>query len=300
MPIPRRALVALAILLLAIPLAGCAAGSPLQSRSSATQDLDVAVPADALPLRVRVEMFNGAIQVRAGDDATVSATVTTTGVGGTNSEAEADRQQIQVTLDANPDGTVLLRAVYQPNPNSPDNRSASAVVSVPARSDLDLRTSNGAVTVADVAGSIDVRTSNGGVTLADAKEGANVRTSNGSIEVAGGGLLDVETSNGRLTVYGTEATVRAVTSNADVTFEGTFSGGAQGLQTSNAPITVRLPASASFGLDASTSNSSITVDGFEIRTTGAATDDTLQGTVGSGGPSIVLRTSNAAIVVSAQ
>ena len=72
---------------------------------------------------VRVEMFNGPIEVRAGAAGRVSATVTTTGAGGSKAEAEADRAKIQVTLDANPDGSVLLRAVYQPNPGSPNNRA---------------------------------------------------------------------------------------------------------------------------------------------------------------------------------
>lgn len=296
----RRPLAILAALALALALAGCAAGTPLQARASSTETLSTSLPADAPEVRVRVEMFNGPIQVRAGAPGTVSATVTTTGVGATQGDAEADRRQILVTLDANPDGSVLLRAVYQPNPESPNNRAASAVVTVPAAAGLDLRTSNGAVTVADVAGAIDVRTSNGPVTLADATAGATVRTSNGAVEIAGSGLLDIETSNGRVTIYGTAATVRAVTSNGDVSFEGTFSASPQDLETSNGPIAVRLPAGSSFALDASTSNAKVTLDGFEIRTTGAASGDTLQGTVGDGGPSVTLRTSNAAIVVAAQ
>ena len=301
---PRRTRLPIATLLVALLVAlataGCTQGSPLQARATASETLQVAVPGDGWAVQVRVEMFNGPIQVRAGAEGEVSATVTTTGTGATQADAEADRQKIQVTLEANPDGTVLLRAVYQPNPSSPENRAAGAVVAVPAAAALDLRTSNGAVTSADVTGAIDVRTSNGPVTLADAPAGASVRTSNGTVEVAGGGLLDVESSNGRIRFFGNAATVRAVTSNADVTFEGTFSDGAQGLETSNGPISVRLPAGSSFGLDAQTSNGSVTLDGFEIRTSGASDDDTLQGRVGTGGPSIVLRTSNAAIVVAAE
>ena len=40
------------------------------------------------------------------------------------------------------------------------------------------------------------------------------------------------------------------------------------------------------------------VAGFDVRTTGASGGDTLQGTVGTGGPSITLRTSNKPIEVS--
>jgi hypothetical protein len=248
---------------------------------------------------VRVEMFNGTIEVKDGEPGKVTAEVKVTGVAATPGEADADRDKIAVTLDANPDGSVLLRAVYQPAPGSPDGRSASAVVEVPAGAGLDLRTSNGAVSVAGVGGAVDVRTSNGAVDLADVALGVTVRTSNGGVDVAGRGALDVETSNGRLLLRVTDGSGRAHTSNGDVTFEGSLGGAAQSLETSNGAITVTLPADASFGLDARTSNGKVALEGFTIRTTGAASGDALQGTVGSGAPSLTLRTSNGAIVVRA-
>jgi hypothetical protein len=294
-----RKLALLAALLVAVVSAGCIRGPLLQASSTASETLAVPVATGGAALRVRIEMFNGPVQVRAGARGEVTAVVTTTGVGATQGEAEVDRRAIAVTLDSNPDGTVLLRATYQPDPNSPGNRAAGAVVVVPGGADLDIRTSNGAVTVADAAGAIDVRTSNAGVTLAEASRGATVRTSNGAVEIAGGGLVDVEMANGRLTIRGTAASVRAVTSNGDLSFEGTFSPGPQDLATSNGSMTVRLPSGSAFALDAATSSGTVVVDGFEVRTTGAASRDTLQGTVGVGGPSIMLRTSNGAIVVSA-
>lgn len=301
MPAPRRPLAVLAALALAAAaVAGCAELSPFAVTASGAQSLEVAIPADAAAVAVRVEMFNGQIEVRAGDPGRVAAVVTTRGVGTSSAEAEADRAKIRVTLDANPDGSVLLRAVYQPNPASPNNRAASAVVEVPPAAALDLRTSNGEVRTRGVGGAVDVRTSNGAVTLADLGAGATVRTSNGPAEVAGSGLLDVETSNGRITIRGTGATVRAATSNADLSFEGTLADGAQQLETSNNPITLRLPASASFRLDAKTSNADVRLVGFSITTSGATSRGSLQGSVGTGGPSITLRTSNAAIVVSAE
>jgi len=301
MSVPRRPLAILAVLLLAAAAAaGCADVSPLAMTSTGTQTLEATIPSDAPAVTVRVEMFNGPIEVQAGAPGRVSAVVTTRGAGSSNADAEADRAKIQVTLDTNPDGSVLLRAVYQPSPSSPTNRAASAVVEAPPGAALDLRTSNGAVTTTGVVGTVDARTSNGAVTLADLGAGATVRTSNGAVEVAGSGLLDVETSNGRVTIRGTGATVRASSSNGDLSFEGTFSDGAQQLETSNNPIAVRLPADASFALDARTSNARVTLDGFSITTSGAASGATLQGAVGTGGPSITLRTSNAAIVVSAQ
>ncbi len=302
MPAPRRLPAALAALGVAVAVLGaCAGDGPFAIRSSGTQTLTTAVPAGASAVSVRVEMFNGPIEVRAGPAGKVSAVVTTTGAAGSKGEAEADRAKIQVTLDANPDGSVGLRAVYQPNPGSPSNRAASAVVEVPAAAALELRTSNGNVATTGVAGAIGVRTSNGAVRLAEVDGGATVQTSNKEVEIDGTGTYDVETSNAAIVLRGTGATVRASTSNATASFEGTFSDAAQDLETSNESIYVRLPAGSSFGFDAQTSGGAhVLVTGFDVRTTGAVGDSTLQGTVGAGGPSITLRTSNANIVVSAQ
>ncbi len=84
-------------------------------------------------------------------------------------------------------------------------------------------------------------------------------------------------------------------------FDGTFSDGPQSLETSNERIDLRLPAGASFAPRRVRPRATRTspLEGFDIRTTGAAGRDTLQGTVGSGGPSITLRTSSNPIAMSA-
>lgn len=282
--------------LAAVALAACDLAGPVTA--TGTQELETALPPGAPAVLVRVEMFNGPIEVRAGAAGTVSAEVTTTGVGGSKAEAEADRQRILVTLDANPDGTVLLRATYQPNPSSPNDRAASAVVTVPPDAALALTTSNGRVDVAGIGGAIEVTTSNEPVRLAEATGGVRVRTSNKEVEVDGRGAFDISTSNAAIVLRGEGATVRAGTSNASISFEGSLSDTAQSMETSNEAVYVLLPAGASFGIDAQTSGGGkVVVEGFTVRTTGAASDDTLQGTVGTGGPSITLRTSNAAIEV---
>lgn len=301
MPVFRRIVAGFAALLLVLSsLAACAADGPFTVTASGTQELDAAVGATAPDLVIRVEMFNGPIEVRAGDVGRVAATVETSGVGGSKAEAEADRAKIQVTLDANPDGSVLLRAVYQPNPGSPNNREASAVVEVPPDAALDLRTSNGTVTTSGISGPIGVRTSNGAVDLAGPESGANVRTTNGAVEIDGTGLLDVQTTNGKVSIRGTDATLSVRTSNGDVSFDGTLSDSPQRAVTTNNPITIRLPATAGFTIDARTTNAEVTLDGFTLKTTAPATEVAKQGIVGEGGPWLVLRTSNAAIVVSAQ
>ncbi|HTM32170.1 MAG TPA: DUF4097 family beta strand repeat-containing protein [Vicinamibacterales bacterium] len=84
--------------------------------------------------------------------------------------------------------------------------SVSYRISVPHRTDLDLRANNGGITIDAVAGTIRFETSNGGVRLADLGGAVTGRTSNGGLRVLLGGSqwdgegLDVETSNGGVTL----------------------------------------------------------------------------------------------------
>jgi len=296
----HRLLGVAAAALVASALGACAGDGPFAITATGTRELSADAPTSGVDLAVQVEMFNGPIEVRAGAPGRVVARVTTTGAAGSKDDAEADRLKIQVTLDASPDGSVRLKAVYQPNPTSPNNRTASAVVEVPPAAALDLRTSNGRVDVTGIGGAIEVHTSNGAVRLAGATAGALVRTSNKEVEIDGAGTLDVETSNAAILLGGTGVTVRAVTSNATIGFDGALSDEASSMRTSNENIYLFLPTGASFSLDASTSNAGITLDGFTIETTDPLGGDTLRGQVGTGGPSITLRTSNKVIEVRAR
>jgi len=294
--VQRRSAAALAaIALLAPALAACGPGGLLGTTAKGSQSLDATV-APGTTLTLRVDMFNGSIVVRAGPAGAIHADVETTGVGDSAADAEADRQRIQTTLTTNPDGSALLRSVYQPNPNAPSRRSASAVVEVPADAALDLRTSNGQVSVAGVGGAISVRTTNGPVDLAGLAGGAMVRTTNGPVRADGTGTIDIQTTNGPVAVSGDGPTLTVRTSNGAISFSGTFSAATQRLTTTNAAITVEVPADAGFTLDARTTNAEVDLGGLPFQGTGSSSTVAKQGIVGPGGPAwLILRTSNGAI-----
>lgn len=241
-------------------------------------------------------MFNGEISVRPGPDGRVSATVTVTGAGATKAEAEADRTRIATTLQEEA-GAVVLRAVYQTDPTSPRNRGASAVVTVPAGSVLELITSNGKVSVG-VRGEIRVRTSNGDVTVDGATAGLDVETSNGAIAVtASRGRLSLVSSNARIGIAATDAAVRASTSDGEIAFAGSLATGPQSFETSNAAIALQLGADATFSLDLETSNAKVAV-GYPVTTSATASETRLVGRVGAA-PAIAIsaRTSNGGITI---
>ena len=272
---------------------GCA-GVGGQSTARESRDLSLAQLTSQL---VRVEVFNGEITVRPGPAGGVSATVTVTGVGATRQEAEADRANIATTLQET-GGAVVLQAVYQPDPANPRNRGASAVVSVPAGSSLELTTSNGKVGIAGITGAVTVRTSNGEVTVDGAVAGVDAETSNGAISVTGSrGPLGLVSSNARIRIGATDAIVRARTSNGEIAFAGSMAPGPQSLETSNGAISLVLGPDATFNLDLETSNAEVKV-GYPVTTSETASPARLVGRVGAApATAISARTSNAGITI---
>ncbi len=275
-------------------VAGCA-GLIGEVRASESRDLALAGFSSNL---VRVEVFNGVLSVRPGAEGRVGATVTVTGVGSTRQDAEADRANVVTTLEEAGDA-VVLRAVYKPDPTNPRNRGASASVTVPAGSALELVTSNGKVSVTGIGGAIRIRTSNGETTVDGATAGVDVATSNGPITITGSqGPLALASSNGRIRIGATNAAVRAATSNGEIAFSGSLAAGQHSFETSNAAISLGLGADASFGLDLETSNARVSVVGYPVTTTGTAEATRLSGRVGDAPTaSISARTSNGGITI---
>lgn len=162
-----------------------------------------------------------------------------------------------------------------------------------------LRTSNGSLRLAGLSGDVEAHTSNGGVELDDVEGRIFVRTSNGSIRgTALRGTLDAATSNGTIRASVTRLSgrhrLRAVTSNGSIELELPEVASDVEAQTSNGAITLRLPASISADVRAATSNSTITTE-FDLRVRGPMSKTRLEGTIGSGGPVLNLKTSNGAI-----
>jgi hypothetical protein len=232
--------------------------------------------------RVVVEMFNGTIQVEADAGNAVWASVTKRGSGTSREEAQQDLKNFEVTLTQE-GGTVRIIA-RRANPKATlGNSGASATLKVPRGTALELRSSNGSVTVTGQAGDV------------------TINTSNGKIEVDGGtGRLRLDTSNGSIGVDATNAVVAAQTSNGSITFNGSLAQGDQSFRTSNGRITLTLPGSASFKLDAETSNGQVASQ-FAINRTGGTGDAELRGTVGDDPSTFIqLRTSNGSIEVRKQ
>jgi DUF4097 and DUF4098 domain-containing protein YvlB len=252
-------------------MAGCSV-----SGSVAAQRVDQkTVTGFGLAPLVVIDTFNGRITVTAGGDGVIEARVTSRGSGTSQADAEEDLRNVQVTFDQ-ADQRVTITARRTDVPAILGNSGADMEVSVPTASSLELRTSNGRIEAANVAGSILAKTSNGAITTRGGND-LDLDTSNGPVSVNNAsGTLVLRTSNGTLDVLAARnALVSAQTSNAGLSFNGSLFPGTQTFETSNGDLTLTLPGDSAFTIDGSTSNGSVRTD-FPLE----LTRTTINGTAG--------------------
>jgi hypothetical protein len=175
------------------------------------------------------------------------------------------------------------------------------IIKVPRKVELEkISTSNGGVKVQDVQGAANVNTSNGSIDVMNLTGGATLGTSNGPIRVENlRGALKADTSNGpirvRLLDPAPSSEIRLDTSNGPIELTlDKHNGNPIVADSSNGPITLRLPLGTNAQLKASTSNSSVTTE-YDVTVRGTAGKNKMEGQIGSGGPAIVLDTSNGPI-----
>lgn len=167
--------------------------------------------------------------------------------------------------------------------------------------DLTVRSSAASLEIGEIGGDVSAETSAGGIELEGAGGDATLRTSAGSIEVGRvGGDLHARGSAGNVEVDGVGGTLAVATSagNVEATLLRAPRQDAE-VETSAGNITLRVPTGAAFVVDAVARGGRVDVDlprdgGGYAR---APRADALHQTVGGGGPTLRLRTSQGTITV---
>jgi len=254
----RRTLLLFSIVALStLALAGCIPTSEATMTETAEFDMTAAFQVSGL-VNLDISSSNGQIRVEGQDTTTVSVVATLRSRGTTEAEAQERVEQIEINMTQE-DNRVLLE--YRSADQPADVRRYSGVdfsVIVPLTADVEVDTSNGAITVRGIQGEFDLDTSNGAVDLDNLVGDINVDTSNGKITVDNvQGILNLETSNGAIDLDDVEATIDARTSNGAIEFSGILAGDNHRLRTSNGRINVELQPDASIEIDAETSSGSI-------------------------------------------
>lgn len=302
------------LLLGSLLLAGCAA----PFKVSAPIDQTVAWKGySALEVVTR----NGSIDV-ASDAA--QADVAITGMkyasGPTPAAAEENLAQVFILAEPKPDDPACLRVaiqypeVFEHNGAKP---SARLTIRVPDSCDVNLRTSNGAVTarrlhdavirtsngaiaVEELGGDLQARSSNGAIKVTQVAGKVTLSTSNGAINARDTGPLHAETSNGRVELQSVQAPVFVDTSNGRIVCHGDFGPDASvELSTSNGHIEVSMPTNLHGVLDCATANGSIqaNLDDLAMQNVDISRRHFKATLNGGGDGRLVVRTSNGSIQI---
>ncbi|MGH9613414.1 MAG: DUF4097 family beta strand repeat-containing protein [Bryobacteraceae bacterium] len=246
---------------------------------------------------ISIENQNGSIEISSWNNNSVEIT------GAKFAKTQEDLNRIQIEIHAAPDAISIRTVIPR---DSHINGGARYVLHVPRQVNLNkIASSNGAIRIGQTVGIVNARTSNGSIDIDPHEGNVEADTSNGRIRVdLSGGLLTANTSNGPI-----EAHVRnpaasplgLATSNGPITLS--LDAGALPAihaSSSNGPIDLHIPANANAQIHAATSNSGIYSD-FAFASNAAAMSsgrhsmNVANGTIGSGGPSLTLTTSNGPI-----
>jgi len=158
-------------------------------------------------------------------------------------------------------------------------------------------TGSGGITVEDVGGAFQASTGSGSIRAVGIKGSMNARTSSGSIDLAqtASGDVDASSSSGSVRLRGVRGGLRASTSSGALNVEGQVARDWH-LSSSSGHVTVSVPASQGFDLDANSSSGRIDV-GFPITVSGTIGKHALRGSARGGGPLVQVRTTSGGISV---
>lgn len=183
----------------------------------------------------------------------------------------------------------------------PADRAAQRAVNVSYRvrvpPDTDVRSTSesGATSISGVSAPVDVHTQSGAIDVVDLSGAVRVSTGSGAVAARNiSGALAVRTSSSafRGTRLGSSLHVRTQSGRVDAALEGH---GDVDVETGSSAVSLDLERSGGFLLDAASRSGSITVEGSSV--SGSVTKRAARGTVGNGGPTVLLRTGSGAIRV---
>jgi len=205
--------------------------------------------------RLVVRADQGSIRVSPGTGETMTCQVRLRAYRASEAEARKYFRSYDLTLRPH-DGGLLLRGASSPEGGG-HKRSLSAEfeITVPARSNVDLETQGGEISVGSLQGSIQAVTAGGDIHVADIKGAVRLETAGGSIDMgsvtgpveartAGGsihvgditGTAVLETSGGEIISGMVTGTLRAETAGGDLVLRG--STGALEAQTAGGQIRI--------------------------------------------------------------
>lgn len=294
-----RAVAGLAILILAVALPAAAAAKDSPKAGKVWKDhWDITGRPS-----VRIRTGDADVTIHTKDGAGVTVEVKELGsqkglfVGDRDPEVEFARNGQQIEISAVMRGAVggIVFSDYK----------LDVQVWVPRQSDLDIRTSDGDVTLGPLAGQIAVNTSDGDISALGLRGEITMASSDGDIEAGDlDGKLRLRTSDGDGSVAGRfdMLAVRSSDGDLDVTaIKGSALAEPWSLESGDGRIGLRIPADLKATLDARSRDGELDIDltDLPVSVHGRVRENRLQGDLNGGGPLLTLRSSDGAIRISA-
>ncbi|MGE5342332.1 MAG: DUF4097 family beta strand repeat-containing protein [Candidatus Omnitrophota bacterium] len=174
------------------------------------------------------------------------------------------------------------------------NLRVKYIITVPAKTNLDLETAGGSVKVGNIEGNVKATTAGGSLRFGTIKGTIDGETAGGSIHVEKcTGDVNVETSGGSIRVEDAMGTVNAETAGGSITVALTQQPkGDCTLDTSGGSIHVRLIKDINADVDAETSGGHVSID---LNFQGKKDRNEIKGKINNGGPKLELHTSGGSI-----
>lgn len=178
---------------------------------------------------------------------------------------------------------------------SVEAHSGSGSLKVRRAGGLRASTGSGSVTAETITATFQASTGSGSIAATHVAGAITAKTGSGSIEVTqtGPGDVNVSSSSGTVRVRGVHGGVDASTSSGGLHIEGEMAADWR-LSSSSGHVTVDLPQSQRFGLEANSNSGHIDV-GFPITMSGRADRRSIRGAVAGGGPMLRVRTTSGGI-----
>jgi DUF4097 and DUF4098 domain-containing protein YvlB len=249
---------------------------------------------------VELKTFDGSIEVTSWDKPEVAVTIER------RADTQAEAEALKVTAEQT-GNRVVIHAVKPERSESQvqvgfhHGRSVRFVVSVPRTTDLNATSGDGSISVSGITGRVDARSGDGSIATSDISGDVGLDTGDGSISADNvTGNLRINTGDGSVSVKGQPRGLIAHTGDGSVSVDVTTATTAAAdweLTTGDGGIHVTLPADFNAQVDAHTGDGGIDANDFGLRATGEDRND-LRGAIGSGGPTLRLRTGDGGITLS--
>lgn len=263
----------LAPALSAILLSSCVFVINESSRERATETRSFSFDAAGAQI-IEIDTYNGFLQVDAGPAGSTEVQCEAKFYATGKTQEEATSRLAEMKVISSRDGDRLQLEVPRHSILGTNNVGASLILTLPEGVEVDLRSSNGSVTLDAPFAKPVIHTSNGNVLVRAASGPISVQSSNGRVDIVDApqpGKVEVKTSNGGITYVGASRDFKLVTGNGPVQLELPDGWDGNGyIHSSNSNVRIKSDGKILTKLTASTSNGKIMVDGPPLKAEGGS------------------------------